>query len=47
VDRRPIERAQVGGDQALARLAADSSDRLRGVALRVLRDPDAVFDLND
>ncbi len=44
MDRSLVERAQFGDRQAFAQLAADASDRLYAVAIRVLRDPDTAAD---
>jgi len=44
LDRTLIERARHGDRDAYASLAAQASDRLFAVALRVLRDPEAAQD---
>jgi len=44
VDPHLIERAQRGDQEAFARIAAEASDRLYSVALRVLRDSEAARD---
>jgi RNA polymerase sigma-70 factor (ECF subfamily) len=44
VDPRLVERARDGDADAYAHLALDVSDRLYGVALRILRDADAAAD---
>jgi RNA polymerase sigma-70 factor, ECF subfamily len=44
VNRSLVERAQRGDRQAFAQLAADASDRLFAIAVRILRDPDAAGD---
>jgi len=45
VDRRLVERAMHGDRAAFTDLAYEVSDRLYGVALRILRDPDAAGDV--
>ena len=40
MDVRLIEQAQAGDRDAFARLAAEVSDRLYGLAVRILRDPE-------
>jgi RNA polymerase sigma-70 factor (ECF subfamily) len=44
VNRALIERAQAGDGDAYARVAAQASDRLFAIAVRVLRDHDAARD---
>ena len=44
MDRSIVERASSGDRQAFAQLAAEASDRLYSVAIRILRDADAASD---
>jgi RNA polymerase sigma-70 factor (ECF subfamily) len=44
VDRGIVERASSGDRQAFAQLAAEASDRLYSIAIRILRDADAASD---
>lgn len=44
MDRAIVERASSGDRQAFAQLAAEASDRLYSVAIRILRDADAASD---